>query len=1172
MKKIILFLAVVFAVPFLMPGINGCLAQNVGINSTGATPDTSAMLDIVSTSKGMLIPRVALTATNSASPVTIPATSLLVYNTATAGTSPNNVTPGFYYWNGTQWVRILNNGNASGADWSLTGNSGTTASTSGIGTAVNNNFIGTTDGTDFVFASNNLERMRITSGGNVGIGLTGPNYQLQIGSSTSGNGTLGIGSTINYSGTGQIQSINNNPTFNLTSASSPVTSVIGTISIPEITSSANNPNLNFAYGHITRVDINAGYTGTVTTGIGYNVQSPVLGSGVNPFSNYYEFYGNSIANGNGITSGTINNAGLFISPHSAASAGGIVNNYAANLFVSNAGASAGTTNNYAIYIQGNGGTASGTGIVNNWSIYDPSTAPTYFFGKVGMGTTSAAEQLHVVGNIRNSALAGGGTIVVEANNNGNLIPLAAGTSSQVLLGTGAWGNVPGGENDWSLTGNSGTVDGTNFIGSTDSVAFTVRVNNYQSGRIDPGLFNSYWGYKAGVSNTTGVSNTAAGYLALDSNATGSHNTAIGQQALYRNTVSNNTGIGYQALENNTTATGNTAAGYQSLYNNNAVGNSAFGQQSLYSNTTGTNNCAFGINALKSNISAINNNAFGAYALTAQTTGSFNVALGTQALYTDTSGGSNVAVGNSALFYNTNGDYNTAVGNQALLSNTTGIQGTAVGFNSLYSNTTGSDNSAYGEGSLYLNTTGSDNTAIGVASMDSATTASYNTAVGMSTLFYNKTGSNNTAEGYGALYKNISSNNTAVGYEALIASTSASNNTAIGFEAMFSDTSGTNDVAVGYQALYSNVTPNGNTAIGVLSMFNNTFGTNNTAVGIQSLDSNTTGGDNTALGRQAMFRNTTASNDVGVGFEALYNNTTGSTNTATGYQALYSNSTTTGNVADGFQSLYLNTGTNNTSVGTVALYFNTTGINNTAIGAVALDSNTTGSYNTALGYQTEIYPAANNINNATAIGYGAVSNASNKMVMGNSVVTVFGYYGTLTALSDGRFKRDVQENVAGLDFINQLRPVTYHLDMHKLDKFIYGSQSDEYEKNMAAGVAAKEKILYSGFIAQEVEKAAKATGYDFSGVVPPQNDKDHYGLDYGQFVVPLVKSVQELSAKNDSLEKDIQKQQELIQTLLSEKTTSDSQIKNMEYDLKSLKALVEGLPAEVLPAKEPLVSK
>lgn len=81
-------------------------SQNIGINSTGATPDASAGVDIAFTDKGLLIPRIALTSTTSASPVTSPTTSLLVYNTATAGTSPNNVYPGYYFWDGAAWSRL----------------------------------------------------------------------------------------------------------------------------------------------------------------------------------------------------------------------------------------------------------------------------------------------------------------------------------------------------------------------------------------------------------------------------------------------------------------------------------------------------------------------------------------------------------------------------------------------------------------------------------------------------------------------------------------------------------------------------------------------------------------------------------------------------------------------------------------------------------------------------------------------------------------------------------------------------------------------------------------------------------------------------------------------------------------------------------------------------------
>jgi hypothetical protein len=84
----------------------GVFAQ-VGINSDGTPPDSSAMLEVKSPSKGFLPPRVALTATNLAAPVGSPAVGLQVYNTSTSGTSPFNVTPGIYSWNGAQWIPVL---------------------------------------------------------------------------------------------------------------------------------------------------------------------------------------------------------------------------------------------------------------------------------------------------------------------------------------------------------------------------------------------------------------------------------------------------------------------------------------------------------------------------------------------------------------------------------------------------------------------------------------------------------------------------------------------------------------------------------------------------------------------------------------------------------------------------------------------------------------------------------------------------------------------------------------------------------------------------------------------------------------------------------------------------------------------------------------------------------
>ena len=280
--------------------------------------------------------------------------------------------------------------------------------------------------------------------------------------------------------------------------------------------------------------------------------------------------------------------------------------------------------------------------------------------------------------------------------------------------------------------------------------------------------------------------------------------------------------------------------------------------------------------------------------------------------------------------------------------------------------------------------------------------------------------------------------------------------------------------------------------------------------------------NTANGYRALYSNTTGYENTANGYGALYYNTTGYFNTANGFYALGSNVTGGYNTANGYSAISLNTtGDYNTANGFYALGSNTTGSYNTAIGVEALYTrglDGTGNRNTALGYKANV--SSGNLSNATAIGNGATVSASNKVRIGNSSVTVIEGEVAWTNVSDGRIKENVQEAVPGLSFISELRPVTYTLNTRKQDEITMQALPDSIkEKRMLsdADYLESSSIVRTGFIAQEVEAAAQKVGFDFDGVSTPENETDLYGIRYAEFVVPLVKAMQE--------------QQEMIEELL-----------------------------------------
>jgi hypothetical protein len=249
-------------------------------------------------------------------------------------------------------------------------------------------------------------------------------------------------------------------------------------------------------------------------------------------------------------------------------------------------------------------------------------------------------------------------------------------------------------NAWALSGNSATVDGSNFLGTTDSAPLNFRINNVSAGRIDSVNSVVELGYQAGnwnasgpatvaighraLQNNAGPSNTAVGALALAQNAFGNDNTAIGANALQTaSNSSGNTAVGSYAMQGATGATFfNTAVGYAAMSMTQGYNNTAIGAVSLMNSTSGLNLTAVGYNSLNANMDGSDNTSVGASSLLSNTSGSGNTALGSAALNASITGSGNTAVGSQAL-YAGDGSGNTAVGNLAFASNT-GSSNTAVG--------------------------------------------------------------------------------------------------------------------------------------------------------------------------------------------------------------------------------------------------------------------------------------------------------------------------------------------------------------------------------------------------------------------------------------------------------------------------------------------------------------
>lgn len=161
-------------------------SAQVGIGT--ASPNASSALDITSSNSGLLIPRVSLTSTATSGPITSPAISLLVYNTATTTTGTNDVTPGFYYWDGS-WKSLKGTTTATtSTGWNLTGNNVTST-----------DYLGTNNNNALLFKVNNAQFGKFHPSGGITIGnLATANDTNGIAIGTSAKVTAQNGTAVGY--------------------------------------------------------------------------------------------------------------------------------------------------------------------------------------------------------------------------------------------------------------------------------------------------------------------------------------------------------------------------------------------------------------------------------------------------------------------------------------------------------------------------------------------------------------------------------------------------------------------------------------------------------------------------------------------------------------------------------------------------------------------------------------------------------------------------------------------------------------------------------------------------------------------------------------------------------------------------------------------------------------
>jgi len=538
----------------------------------------TGILDVNASDNGILIPRVVLSSVLVQAPIVNPQggalpTSTLVYNIATAGVSPNNVYPGFYYWNGIRWIRFDVNGENNPTYYTAVGTSD--ALTATVFTSLPQMSITFTPKDDIALVNFSAAGHRFDD-------ICANNaifFQVLLnGIPVTGWQTSSDQSIVNYVAFGHddIVTWDTNITY-------PVTVPIGisqTIQIqwysPACTMANTVASQLTAFGSVfksyrtlTVIDPNGGGGIIGAPPVTTNLWAHNGNSGTNSLVNFVgtadaqplvlksnNVEGMRIATNGRIGLGIItpleklhlSGKAIFENGFSADNAALVYKNNIDYMFLGPQSGSSANGGAIALFGSTNviGGNAGGIDLnVASGQLRITSA------GNVGIGSSTPQDKLHIVGNLR----------MVDGNQ-------AAGkVLTSDINGTASWQNVS--NNAWGLIGNAGTNSVTNFIGTSDDVDVVFKRNTIRSGLF--GTTNSSFGLNALNIGSTGTNNTAIGVDALKINTTGSNNTAVGKNAFSTiNAGNNNTALGADTTTTSTILENATAIGYKAMAGNSNV--------------------------------------------------------------------------------------------------------------------------------------------------------------------------------------------------------------------------------------------------------------------------------------------------------------------------------------------------------------------------------------------------------------------------------------------------------------------------------------------------------------------------------------------------------------------------------------------------------------------------